>query len=157
MILPLWPLGQSLTHWPSPPHLGHFPGGSGRSPRGALVVVWVRGRPAWMKSSAAASSLVFGLCFRTHRLTSSGMVLISCSFTKMSRMSMASVLSVLAVVQRSARSRNQNGQLPGGLPGLKLGRPKALPVYVSVLILYRRRIATLRLSYMRVESAATAA
>ena len=157
---PALAFGQSLAQWPSFPHLGHFSGGGGRSPRGALVVVWVRGRPAWMKSSAA-SSLVFSLCFRTRRLTSSGMAFISCSFTKMSRMSMASVLSVPAVpafVQRSARSRNQTASFRGVSPALSLAARKCWRyMYVSSLMLYRRRIGALRVSYTRVESAATAA
>ena len=147
--------GQSLAQWPSPPHLGHFPSGGIRSPRGTLVVVWVRGRPAWMKSSAA-SSLVSGLCFCTYRRTSSGMVLVSCSFTEMSRMSVASVLSVLAFVQWSARSRNQMASSRGVSLALSLAARKRCR-YVPALILYRRRIAALRLSYTRAESAAMAA
>ena len=137
------------------PASGTFPGGGGRSPRGALVVVRVRGRPAWMKSSAA-SSLVSGMCFCTHRQTSSGMVLISCSFTKMSRMSVASVLSVLAFVQWLARSHNRKASSRGISPALSLAARKRCR-YASALILYRRRIAALRLSYMHAESAAMAA
>ena len=150
VILPLWPLGNRSPSGPLFRIWDIFPAAVV-----AHLVVWVRGRPAWMKSSAA-SLLVFGLCFRTRRLTSSGMAFISCSFTKMSRMSVASVLSVPAFVQWSARLRNQTASFRGVSPALSLAARKCWR-YVSLLMLYCRRIGTLRVSYTRAESAATAA